>query len=196
MQKEAKMSNYESLHPNFKNDYTPENLKAGKISTQTPWEKVPPLFKAFIPPGATKTTMIVKGAQYVVVGAMARVDNEPQCTYAMMKPDKAEKLPWDKPTDGTLEEMREKDYQKNMTDQQIEVLDFGTPDGTEAGHWVYVKIMKYSSTKLAIVQYSVDLNMDTYTKWYKSNPDWQGNDAPATPPGPTGGYCDPAWAGK
>ncbi len=112
---------YTSIHKNFKGDYTPEKVrKSGKISALH--KGVPKQFKAFIPPGATKATMIIYGPQRKIVGVAARVGNPPQCRYPHMSEKKAEYLPWKKPNSGTFDFMKSNDFQTNMVDGQIEIF--------------------------------------------------------------------------
>ncbi len=190
----AYAGSYQSIHPNFKGDHTPKKVAvSGKITVQL--KSVPSLFKAFVPPGTTKAYLIIYGGQNVVVGAAARVDKAPECKYVLMKPADAEKLPWDKPKSATLQQMRKKDYQMDMKDQQIEVLQWSMPAVAKPGHWLHVKILNHSHTKLALMQYTLNLDTARYKMWYDSNP-FSGNNPPNTSPGPAGGGCESAWSNK
>ncbi len=181
---------FTSIHPDFKRKFSPDKITGGKLSTLR--SPVPSRFKAFVPPGATKATMIIYGPQGKVYGAVARVDNPPQCKYNLMSEQEAENLPWKKPNACTLNQMRKEDCQNNGVDGQIEVLSWGMSPLTGKGHWVYVIIENHARTQLAEVNFTVNVDRTAYSAWHKSV-SWSGRQPPLVASGPTGGRCDPKW---
>ncbi len=183
---------YTSIHPDYKETFAPDKISGEKLTTE--YSPVSTYFKAYVPPGSTKVTMIIYGPQGKVYGAAARVDNPLQCTYNLMSEEVAETLPWKKPNACSLDQMRTEDCQMNATDGQIEVLSWGMSPLTGEGHWIHVQILNHAQTELALVNFTVNVDLPAYTDWYESV-SWNGNQPPDTAPGPTGGYCDPAWTG-
>ncbi|MCP4690195.1 MAG: hypothetical protein GY859_19235, partial [Desulfobacterales bacterium] len=181
---------YSSIYSNYKDTNNPENFNG---STQVITELISPVpstFKVFVPPGATKATMIVYAPQGQVLGVAARVDNAPQCSYnTSLSETVAETLPWDRPKSGTLTQMRSNDYQMNNIDGQIEVFDWGLGTLTGTGHWVYIRVLNYAGAYLPEVNFTVNVNVAAYTDWYETDP-FNGYQPPNTPAGPTGGTCE------
>ncbi len=184
---------FSSIHPNFKGKFSPERLSGAKLSITT--KTVPTQFKAFIPPGAEKATIIIYGPKDGIYGAMSRVDNPPQCVYEKMSKKKAKKLPWRKLNTCSLYIMRKQDCQRRNTKGQITVFSWEMGSLSGKGVWVYVSIKKYSDVELEKIKYTVHVDRSEYDEWYGSA-SWSGKQPSGGGSGPTGGHCDPAWSGK
>ncbi|MCP4690194.1 MAG: hypothetical protein GY859_19230 [Desulfobacterales bacterium] len=188
--------NYDSIYSDFEGNFTPGTVDASGDKITMLVNPAPYTFKAFVPPGATRATMIIYGRQGKVFGAVARADNTPQCAYGYNQtPSQGESLPWDAPKSGTLSQMRSNDYQMNNIDGQIEVLDWGWASEplTGNGHWVYVKMLNFETTIDFIeVNFTVNVDIDAYTTWYNTT-SFVGTQPPDTPAGPTGDDCESDW---
>jgi len=188
---------YEALETNYKNTFNPDTL-AGYPETGTyvldtlVYNPGKDTFRLYLPQGAIRVNLkLSRLVQDAKIGAVVRMGQYPQCTYNIA-PDEYYDLPWGSSDGTSVAALDGKDFQARYSGGAICILSSATVSASDAGEWIYVKVLKYDSTVVGSVVFEVTVDAEDYKAWYDGY-DWDGNNPSQPFSGSTGGFCDPVW---
>ena len=193
---------YEALETNYRNIFNPATLpgypETGTYLLQTIVKRPRKnFFRLYLPPGATRVNFRLCAEQDAKIGAVVRMGLYPKCEYNIFA-NKYYDLPWG-PYNGTsVVALDGQDFQARNMGGQIVILSSATTPANHIGEWIYVKILKYESKNISLVQFEVTIDAAKYKIWYNGYTGWSAEwDAQGNPfqlfSGKEGGYCDPVW---
>ena len=193
---------YEALETNYQGIFNPTTLpgypETGTYVLQTiVYRPKKDSFRLYLPPGATRVNFRLCAEQDAKIGAVVRMGLYPQCEYNIFA-DEYYDLPWG-PYDGTsVAALDGQDFQARNQGGQIVILSSSSVSASHAGEWIYVKVLKYESKNISLVQFEVTIDATKYETWHNGYTGWSAEwDTQGNPfqrfSGKRGGYCDPIW---
>ncbi len=187
-------TSYVSIYDNYETSHAIDKTSGShtfSVTKNNPGDR----FRVFVPPGATYISLMVYAERNALIGVAARSDLEPRCNYNTNQcEDQFSALPWKSPGDPGLSwsGYRGHDLQFKNRGGTIKVVEKTLPREKAPGEWLFVRVLRYDSSRVPKLTYTVSVDVPTYQAWYK--PEVFTNGQPPLNTGIGGGNCNPAWS--
>jgi len=140
----------------------------------------PESFRVFIPPGTVRATVYTIMPSDTKDGLIVRFKRVPKAVYSEYAGNLShfKDIPWEDYTPDSLKEMADHDMYLRNREGFAYLLDYSptVPLPTEEAGWLYIKKLPFESTIIRDVKVVLQVDVDTYLKWYNSLKDYVAGD--------------------